>query len=157
MAKTIVALERLKEGWKEYQQFCLRFPDHNRNFRSRFELSENHTHFRLTELKDFVKNEFEPQITKLQTLVTDVYNSTVSSTIAGYSESEMLKCIGKIAQKPFSFGSEKQKIIQQILNGIDVIPVTAERAFAQNKKAHSISSISPQADKDEVQSQMINF
>lgn len=157
MAHKIMALERLKEGWKEYQQFCLQFPDHNRNFRSRFELSENHTHFKLAELQDFIKTEFELQIAKLQTLVTDAYNSIELPTIAGYSESEMLTCIGRIAQKPFWFGSDKKKLIQQILNGIDAISATAECALVQGKRAKSISPISSQTDKDEFQSQMINF
>ena len=111
----------------------------------------------LNEIQDFVKTEYEPQIAKLRTLVTEAFNSIELPTIAGYSEPELLKCISAFAEKPFSFGSEKQKIIQQILNGIDVIPVTAERTFAQNKKAHSISSISPQASKDKIQSQMLKF
>lgn len=111
----------------------------------------------LNEIQDFVKAEYEPQIAKLRMLITEAYNSIELPTIARYSEPELLKCISAFAEKPFSFGSEKQKIIQQILNGIDVIPVTAERTFAQNKKAHSISSISPQADKDEIQRQMLKF
>ena len=155
--KTTAALERLKEGWKEYQQFCLQFPDHNRNFRSRFEVSENHTHFMLTELQDFIKTEFEPQIAKLQALATDAYDSIKLPTIIGYSESEMLKCIGGFAEKPFSFGPDKQKLIQQILNKIDEFPATSERAFTEDERVKSISPVSPQACKDEVQNQMINF
>ena len=111
----------------------------------------------LTELQDFIKTEFEPQITKLQALVTDAYDSIKLHTIIGYSESEMLKCIGWFAEKPFSFGPDKQKLIQQILNKLDEFPATSERAFTEDEKAKSISPVNSQARKDEVQSQMINF
>jgi hypothetical protein len=151
MAKTYEgnAVETLKTGWKNYQQFCLDFVQEDRK-----------TNWTTTELQELIEKSFEPQIVKLQRFTVAAYKSIEPLIIAGYSLNEMLELVRWFSKKPFRFGGDKQIIIERIINGLDAVlkaaikPTRAEIEALikslldwQKEQSEYITSIDPDEDR----------